>query len=64
MLNDVKDITLARNTRNGHLALVSYENKVCIPVEGLVGFFIYPTKAPPQLWRLDVFYDIPRLTLL
>ncbi|KAE9392118.1 WD40 repeat-like protein [Gymnopus androsaceus JB14] len=27
VLNDVKDITLARNTRNGLVALVSYENK-------------------------------------
>ncbi|KIK57402.1 hypothetical protein GYMLUDRAFT_46278 [Collybiopsis luxurians FD-317 M1] len=27
VLNDVKDITLAKNTRNGLVALVSYENK-------------------------------------
>ncbi|KAF5390996.1 hypothetical protein D9757_003981 [Collybiopsis confluens] len=27
VLNDVRDITLARNTRNGPVALVSYENK-------------------------------------
>jgi len=29
VLNEVRDITLARNTRNGLVALVSYENKVC-----------------------------------
>ncbi|KIY47537.1 hypothetical protein FISHEDRAFT_66082 [Fistulina hepatica ATCC 64428] len=29
VLNDVRDITLARNTQHGLLALVSYENKVC-----------------------------------
>lgn len=29
VLNDVRDITLARNERNGLVALVSYENKVC-----------------------------------
>jgi hypothetical protein len=38
VLNDVRDVTLARNTRQGLVALVSYENKVC----HLLG---------PQRWR-------------
>ncbi|CAK5261896.1 unnamed protein product [Mycena citricolor] len=54
VLNDVRDVTLARNTtRNGLVALVSYENK-----------------APPQLWKLDLVKDrehpsqmVARLTL-
>lgn len=63
VLNDVKDITLARNTRNGLVALVSYEDKVRIVIEDIAGFVIYPTKAPPQLWKLETVKDVARLTL-
>lgn len=28
VLNDVRDVTLSQNARNGVIALVSYENKV------------------------------------
>ncbi|KAF7318793.1 Catabolite degradation [Mycena chlorophos] len=48
VLNDVRDVTLAKNTRQGLVALVSYENKARQRKDN---------DAPPQLWKLDLLKD-------
>jgi WD repeat-containing protein 26 len=51
VLNDVRDITLAKH---GHVALVSYENKVrsTNPFHQNVNLYL-SWQAPPQLWKLE-----------
>lgn len=49
VLNDVKNVTLARNTRNNLVALVSYENKVRIPILGTAGFESNLYKGSPSI---------------
>jgi hypothetical protein len=60
VLNDIRDITLARNCRNGQVALVSYENKVIgvllLVVDKQAPYFL-PDQAPPQLWKMELVKD-------
>lgn len=75
VLHDVRDITLSTKDQ---VALVSYENKVCLHrpprgvgergINGGVFFCLFcfgTSQAPPQLWKLDIVTarDIGRLTL-
>ncbi len=56
VLHDVRDITLARN---GLVALVSYEHKVCLRVCCIIRgrAVLIKGKAPPQLWQIVMVKD-------
>lgn len=60
MLNEVRDITIARN---GDVALVSYENKVGNYFFSIQSQSQLNVQAPPQLWRLETVRDTVRLAL-
>jgi WD repeat-containing protein 26 len=60
VLHDVRDITLAKD---GHVALVSYENKVKQSFSQKTVNTLTPLKAPPQLWKLETVRDTVRLSL-
>lgn len=57
VLNDVRDITLARQ---GLVALISYENKVHISIYVFESHQLSNRtsyQAPPQLWKLELVKD-------
>jgi hypothetical protein len=64
VLNDVRDVTLARNTRQGLVALVSYENKVYLLPLAAPRLILTVSQAPPQLWRMELLKDRENAALL